>query len=103
MLEKECFCLPFVFSGLNELKLTKEAKRQLNLTQIQEKEHSPTPQQHHPKQNKRRQKTEHAPCSASTGPCPRSSRKDKPIEASIAHHGAVPSEHGGVAKVLQSH
>ena len=39
MFEKACFCLPFVFSGLNELKLTKEAKRQLNLTQIQEKEH----------------------------------------------------------------
>ncbi|KAF5785587.1 hypothetical protein HanXRQr2_Chr10g0430351 [Helianthus annuus] len=37
------------------------------------------------------------------GPCPRSSRKDKPVEASIAHHGAVLSEHGGMAKVLQAH
>ncbi|KAJ0520866.1 hypothetical protein HanIR_Chr10g0464141 [Helianthus annuus] len=36
-------------------------------------------------------------------PCPRSSRKDKPVEASIAHHGAVLSEHGGMAKVLQAH
>ncbi|KAJ0557895.1 hypothetical protein HanIR_Chr07g0330311 [Helianthus annuus] len=51
----------------------------------------------------RKQKTEHAPCSVSTGLCPRSSRKDKPLEASIAHHGAVPSGHGGVVRLLQAH
>ncbi|KAJ0851748.1 hypothetical protein HanRHA438_Chr14g0630501 [Helianthus annuus] len=51
----------------------------------------------------RKQKTEHDPCSASTGPCPSSSRKDKPLEASTAHHGAVPSGHGGVVNFLQAH
>ncbi|KAJ0880491.1 hypothetical protein HanRHA438_Chr10g0463741 [Helianthus annuus] len=51
----------------------------------------------------RRQKTEHAPCSVSTGPCPSSSKKDKPMEASTAHHGAVPSGHGGVVNFLQAH
>ncbi|KAJ0506022.1 hypothetical protein HanLR1_Chr12g0454031 [Helianthus annuus] len=44
----------------------------------------------------RRQKTEHAPCSLSTGACPSVSRKDKVIEASTTHHGAVLSGHGGV-------
>ena len=42
------------------------------------------------------QKTEHAPCSVSMGACPSVSRKDKVVEASIAHHGAVLSGHGGV-------
>ena len=51
----------------------------------------------------RRQKTEQAPCSVSTGPCPRSSINYKLVEASIAHHGAVSSEHGGVVKVQQAH
>ena len=51
----------------------------------------------------RSQKTEHAPCSVSTGPCPSASRKDKLIEASVAHHGAVPSGHGGVVNFLQAH
>ena len=32
----------------------------------------------------------------STGACPSVSRKDKVIEASIAHHGAVLSGHGAV-------
>ena len=36
------------------------------------------------------------------GPCPRSSIKDKLIEASIAHHGAVSSGHGGVVKVQKA-
>ncbi|KAJ0919673.1 hypothetical protein HanRHA438_Chr05g0232311 [Helianthus annuus] len=54
-------------------------------------------------EKQRRQKTEHAPCSVSTGPCPRVSRKDKLIEDSVAHHGAVPSGHGGVVSFLQTH
>ncbi|KAJ0898131.1 hypothetical protein HanRHA438_Chr08g0353401 [Helianthus annuus] len=44
----------------------------------------------------REQKAEHAPCSMSTGACPSVSRKDKVIEASIAHHGVVLSGHGTV-------
>ena len=32
----------------------------------------------------------------STGACPSVSRKDKVVEASIAHHGAVLSGHGAV-------
>ena len=44
----------------------------------------------------RRQKAEHAPCSVSTGACPSVSRKDKVVEASIAHHGAVLSGHGAM-------
>ncbi|KAJ0592159.1 hypothetical protein HanHA300_Chr03g0081621 [Helianthus annuus] len=44
----------------------------------------------------RKQKTEDALCSVSTGACPSVSRKDKVVEASIAHHRAVLSEHGAV-------
>ena len=50
-----------------------------------------------------RQKTEHAPCLVSTGPCPSASRKDNLIEASVAHHGVVPTGHGGVVNFLQMH
>ncbi|KAJ0577933.1 hypothetical protein HanIR_Chr05g0241651 [Helianthus annuus] len=42
----------------------------------------------------RKQKTEHAPCSASTGPCPSSNRKDKPLEASTAHTRPCPADTG---------
>ncbi|KAJ0908415.1 hypothetical protein HanRHA438_Chr07g0310191 [Helianthus annuus] len=44
----------------------------------------------------REQKAEHASCSVSTGACPSVCRKDKVVEASITHHGGVPSGHGGV-------
>ncbi|KAJ0428871.1 hypothetical protein HanRHA438_Chr17g0808811 [Helianthus annuus] len=44
----------------------------------------------------REQKAEHAPCSMSTGACPSFCRKDKVIEASITHHGGVPSGHGAM-------
>ncbi|KAJ0918454.1 hypothetical protein HanRHA438_Chr05g0218131 [Helianthus annuus] len=44
----------------------------------------------------REQKVEHAPCSVSTGACPSVSRKDKVVEASITHHGGVPTRHGAV-------
>ncbi|KAJ0614347.1 hypothetical protein HanIR_Chr02g0061441 [Helianthus annuus] len=44
----------------------------------------------------RKQKAEHAPCSLSTGACPSVCRKDKVVEASITHHGGVPSGHGTV-------
>ncbi|KAJ0805422.1 hypothetical protein HanPI659440_Chr02g0049781 [Helianthus annuus] len=49
-----------------------------------------------PQSKTRRQKTEHVPCSVSTGACPSASIKDKVIEASATHHGAVLSGHGGV-------
>ena len=55
-----------------------------------------TPRQHLPKQKTREQKAEHALCSMSTRACPSVSRKDKVVEASIAHHGVVLSGHGVV-------
>ena len=44
----------------------------------------------------REQKAEHTPCSVNTGACPSASIKDKAIEASTTHHGAVLSGHGAV-------
>ncbi|KAJ0508516.1 hypothetical protein HanIR_Chr11g0518081 [Helianthus annuus] len=56
----------------------------------------PTPPTASSQAKTREQKAEHAPCSASTGACPGVCRKDNVVEASITHHGGVPSGHGAV-------